>query len=145
VSAGMPGTSDVQAFPVSVKGVAVQQGRVLLLENERAEWELPGGKLDLGEAPPECVVREIAEETGWAVIAGPVLDCWQYRIRQGRDVVIVTYGCHVISTAAPVVSAEHKRAGLFTPAEVPGLAMPAGYKRSITDWFARLDGGGERR
>ena len=33
------------AFPVSVKGVAVQNGRVLLLENERGEWELPGGKL----------------------------------------------------------------------------------------------------
>jgi 8-oxo-dGTP pyrophosphatase MutT (NUDIX family) len=80
----MPATSDVQAFPVSVKGVAVQQGRVLLLENERAEWELPGGKLDLGEAPPECVVREIAEETGWQVTAGLVLDCWQYRIREGR-------------------------------------------------------------
>jgi hypothetical protein len=31
-------------FPVSVKGVAVQAGKVLLLENERAEWELPGGR-----------------------------------------------------------------------------------------------------
>ncbi len=48
-------------FPVSVKGVTVQDGRVLLLENKRAEWELPGGKLELGE---DCVVREIGEETG---------------------------------------------------------------------------------
>ena len=39
------------AFPVSVKGVAVQSGRVLLLENERNEWELPGGKLELREEP----------------------------------------------------------------------------------------------
>jgi 8-oxo-dGTP pyrophosphatase MutT (NUDIX family) len=83
---------------VSVKGVAVQAGRVLLLENERAEWELPGGKLELGEDPPECVVREISEETGWRVTAGPLLDCWQYHIREGRDVVVVTYGCHVLST-----------------------------------------------
>ena len=52
------------AFPVSVKGVAVQYGQVLLLENERAEWELPGGKLELGEDPQECVAREIREETG---------------------------------------------------------------------------------
>jgi len=36
-------------FPVSVKGVVVRDGRVLLLRNERDEWELPGGKLDLGE------------------------------------------------------------------------------------------------
>jgi hypothetical protein len=38
-------------FPVSVKGVAVQDGKVLLLENERHEWELPGGKLALREEP----------------------------------------------------------------------------------------------
>ncbi len=49
-------------FPVSVKGVAVRDGRVL--ENERAEWEVPGGKLELGQAPRDCVVREIADEAG---------------------------------------------------------------------------------
>src|SRR5882724_774495 len=78
-----PAVPAVEAFPVSVKGVAVQDGQVLLLENERAEWELPGGKLKLGEDSPECLVREIAEETGWQVTAGPVLDCWQYHIRAG--------------------------------------------------------------
>jgi len=129
------------AFPVSVKGVAVQDGKVLLLENERSEWELPGGKLELGEDPPDCVVREISEETGWNVTAGPLLDCWQYHIREGSDVVIVTYGCHVHSIDPPAVSNEHKHAGLFTPGEVPGLVMPDGYKRSVANWFARVGGG----
>src|ERR1700733_6129276 len=130
------------AFPVSVKGVAVQYGRVLLLENERAEWELPGGKLELGEDPQECVVRESGEETGWQVTPGPILDCWQYHIRENFSVVIVTYGCHVASNRPPVVSTEHKRARLFALAEVPRLNMPAGYKRSVTDWFNRLDSPG---
>jgi len=89
------------AFPVSVKGVAVQGGRVLLLENERNEWELPGGKIELREDPAHCVVREIREEAGWEVTTGPLLDCWQYHIREGADVVIVTYGCHVLSTDPP--------------------------------------------
>jgi 8-oxo-dGTP pyrophosphatase MutT (NUDIX family) len=124
------------SFPVSVKGVAVQDGRVLLLENERAEWELPGGKLELGEDPPDCVVREIGEEAGWQVAAGPLLDCWQYHIRPGSDVVIVTYGGYVHSTDPPVISNEHKRVGLFTPDQVPELVMPQGYKRSIATWFA---------
>jgi 8-oxo-dGTP pyrophosphatase MutT (NUDIX family) len=127
----------VHAFPVSVKGVATADGRVLLLENERDEWELPGGKLELGEDPAGCVVREIGEETGWRVAAGPLLDCWQYHIGPGADVLIVTYGCDVLSGGRPVVSDEHKRAGLFTPAEVAGLAIPEGYKRSIGAWFAR--------
>ena len=125
-----------QLFPVSVKGVAVQAGRVLLLENERSEWELPGGKLELGENPADCVAREVAEESGWDV-TGSLLDCWQYHISEGRDVLIVTYGCHVTSAAPPAVSAEHRRAGLFTAAEVPGLRMPDGYKRSVAAWFAR--------
>jgi 8-oxo-dGTP pyrophosphatase MutT (NUDIX family) len=125
-------------FPVSVKGVVVRAGRVLLLENERAEWELPGGKLEPGEEPAACVVREISEETGWRVTAGPVLDCWQYHIGDGLDVVIVTYGCYVGRSGAPVVSAEHRQAGLFGRDEVPGLRMPEGYKRSVLDWFERL-------
>jgi len=130
----------VHAFPVSVKGVAIQDGKVLLLENERLEWELPGGKLELGEDPVDCVVREIREEAGWDVTVGPILDCWQYHIREGRDVVIVTYGCHVQTTTAPVVSSEDKCAGQFARDEVPGLVMPDGYKRSIEAWFARLNG-----
>jgi 8-oxo-dGTP pyrophosphatase MutT (NUDIX family) len=127
-----------RAFPVSVKGVAVQDGKVLLLENERDEWELPGGKLELGEDPADCVVREISEEAGWRVAAGPLLDCWQYHIDEGRDVVIVTYGCPVLSADPPVVSSEHKRAGMFTAAQVPELVMPGGYKRSIAAWFRHL-------
>ncbi len=132
-----------RAFPVSVKGVAVQAGRVLLLKNERGEWELPGGKLELGEDPRACVAREIGEETGWRVTTGPILDCWQYHIGTGQDVVIVTYGCHVASDTPPVVSPEHSDAGLFSPAEVAGLTMPDGYKSSVMTWFGLLARGGD--
>jgi hypothetical protein len=82
------------------------------------------------------VVREISEESGWQVAAGPLLDCWQYHIGAGQDVLIVTYGCYVHSTGAPAVSHEHQRAGLFLPGQVPALTMPVGYKRSITAWLA---------
>jgi 8-oxo-dGTP pyrophosphatase MutT (NUDIX family) len=125
-------------FPVSIKGVVVRDGRVLLLHNERDEWELPGGKLELGEDPQACVVREVDEEVGWAVSAGPILDTWQYHIRDGVDVLIVTYGCFPATEADPAVSHEHKEVGLFTESEVAGLRMPEGYKESIAAWYARL-------
>jgi 8-oxo-dGTP pyrophosphatase MutT (NUDIX family) len=125
-------------FPVSVKGVVIRDGHVLLLRNERDEWELPGGKLELGEAPADCVQREIAEEVSWPVTTGPLLDTWQYHIRDGVDVLIITYGCHVSTDTAPVVSHEHKEAGLFAVADVGGLRMPDGYKRSIVNWHAAL-------
>ncbi len=125
----------MSSFPVSVKGVLVRDGRVLLLKNERDEWELPGGKLELGEEPPACVAREIAEESGLAVTTGPILDAWQYHIGEGRDVLIVTYGCHLDGCQAPAVSDEHSEIGFFALAEVADLNMPAGYKRSIQSWF----------
>lgn len=37
-------------FPVSIKGVVVSDDRVLLLKNDRDEWELPGGRIELGES-----------------------------------------------------------------------------------------------
>ena len=125
-------------FPVSVKGVIVQGDRVLLLRNERDEWELPGGKLDLGENPQACLAREIAEEVGWKITVGPILDSWQYHIRDGVDVVIVTYGCHPNGDVDPVVSAEHREVSLFTESEVAVLRMPDGYRNSIRSWYRRL-------
>ncbi|GAA3298428.1 NUDIX hydrolase [Dactylosporangium vinaceum] len=127
------------AFPVSVKGVCVRAGQVLLLRNERDEWELPGGKLELGEDPMACVTREISEETGWTVTVRTILDCWLYHIRDGVDVLIVTYGCRVDADSPVQVSSEHKEARLFSHDEVAALRMPSGYRRSIDDWFTRLD------
>ena len=57
-----PRDNNAYRFPVSVKGVVIRDGKVILVRNERDEWELPGGKLELAESPKECLAREIAEE-----------------------------------------------------------------------------------
>ncbi|MFE6272287.1 NUDIX domain-containing protein [Streptomyces goshikiensis] len=134
-------------WPVSVKAVALdQQGRVVLLRNEREEWELPGGRLEIGppsgsnpadHSPEQALERELREETGWAVKAGNILDSWVYEPLPGRRVLIVTYDCTVLTPdAVPVVSHEHTRIGHFTEHEVPDLNMPDGYKRSIAAVYA---------
>ncbi|WP_255375384.1 NUDIX domain-containing protein [Saccharomonospora sp. CUA-673] len=129
-------TGEATTYPVSVKGVVIHDGRVLLLHNERDEWELPGGRIEPGESPEECVVREIAEETRLLVRANELLDAWTYHIDAvGRSVFIVTYGCTLVEDGAPVVSPEHDAAELFSPTDVATLRMPDGYKRSITTWF----------
>lgn len=123
-------------FPVSIKGVLIDDGRVVLLENERDEWELPGGRLEPGEDPATCLAREFAEELGIAVAVKTLLDSWVYEVLPGRRVVIVTYGVERADRAALRHSDEHRRFGAFALPQIDGLAMPEGYRRSIRAWAA---------
>jgi mutator protein MutT len=131
---GAPRDNEAYRFPVSVKGVVVRDGRVVLLENERAEWELPGGKLEPGEAPDACVAREIEEELGLRVRPAALLDTWVYAITPEVRVLIVTYGCTETAIAEAVLSHEHKRLAWVPLADLPELRMPDGYKASIRAW-----------
>jgi 8-oxo-dGTP pyrophosphatase MutT (NUDIX family) len=124
--------SDV--FPVSIKGVLYEGGRVVLLENERGEWELPGGRLEAGEAPESCLAREVEEELGMAPEIGPLLDCWVYEVLPKREVLIVTYGLDRRDSSALRVSAEHRRIGLFSLDQIDRIRLPRGYRRAIRAW-----------
>jgi 8-oxo-dGTP pyrophosphatase MutT (NUDIX family) len=126
-------------FPVSIKGVLVEAGRVVLLENERDEWELPGGRLEPGEAPETCLAREFAEELGAVVEVTRIIDCWLYEVLPQREVVIITYGVKRSDEGELRVSHEHRRFGLFTPHEIETLPISEGYRRSIRAWLAQLD------
>jgi 8-oxo-dGTP pyrophosphatase MutT (NUDIX family) len=126
-------------FPVSVKAVLLDPDqRVVLLKNEREEWELPGGKLEEGEQPSEAVIREIKEELGFRVRCGPILDSWLYEVLPGTDVLIVTYLVEVASFDGIQHSEEHTAVGRFTLAEIEKLAMPEGYRASIRRALHRM-------
>ncbi len=133
-SVPMPNDNNAYRFPVSVKGVIIQDFKVPLLKNSRDEWELPGGKLELGESPESCVAREILEELGLSVTVGPLLDTWVYHISEGVDVLIVTFGCYAESLRGITHSEEHIGFGIFKLDEVDNLNMPGGYKSSIRLW-----------
>jgi 8-oxo-dGTP pyrophosphatase MutT (NUDIX family)/GNAT superfamily N-acetyltransferase len=127
----------VKLFPVSVKGVLFEENRVVLLENERGRWELPGGRLEPGEDPPACLQREVAEELGIEVEIEAILDSWVYEVLPQREVLIVSYGLSRGDHRAMRVSHEHRRFGLFLPAELDDLPLAEGYRRSIRAWAAR--------
>jgi 8-oxo-dGTP pyrophosphatase MutT (NUDIX family) len=124
----------VTRFPVSVKGVVLDGERVVLLRNEREEWELPGGKLEVGEDPERCVEREIYEELGIVVRTGPLLDAWVFEVIPGAHVLVLTYGCFVEDFSGIAVSEEHSEVGLFGPGEIGEIPLPAGYARSVEAW-----------
>ena len=89
---------------VGVGAVVFDAASVLLVkrghEPLKGEWSLPGGRVELGETLEEAVVREVREETGLAVEAGPVVEVLD-RVRRAPDgrvehhFVIVDYLCRV--------------------------------------------------
>jgi ADP-ribose pyrophosphatase YjhB (NUDIX family) len=121
-------------FTVSIKGVfCTDAGEVVLLMNERDEWELPGGRIEIGESPRQCVEREIREELDVAVNAGDLLDSYLFEVVPGKHVFIETYACELTNDFIPRISEEHQRIGLFLPAALPDK-LPQGYRSSIEAW-----------
>src|SRR4051812_33112309 len=108
-----PRDNDAARFPVSVKGVIIRNGSVILLRNERDEWELPGGKLELSESPERCLTREISEELCLDIEPRQLLDTWVYTIARGVHVLVITYGCSESAKSDAMLSHEHKELRWF--------------------------------
>ena len=123
-------------FPISIKGVLLREQAVLLLKNDRNEWELPGGKLELDETPEECLRREIREETGLVVEVGPLLDVWVYAIAPDVHVFMVAYGCLPIAPDAAVrISGEHREHVWAGVDDLRKMNIPPGYLRGVSAWM----------
>src|SRR5580693_5016698 len=107
----MSGMADIP--PISIKGVLIEDSKVVLLENERGEWELPGGRPDTGEQPAMCLISELAEELGTQIHVGPIVDCWNFEVLPSRHVMIVTYAVTRVERGELRISHEHRRFGWF--------------------------------
>lgn len=71
-------------FLIAVKAVVEDRGKILILRNRmgeyggKAEWELPGGLIEMGEDLELGLLREVREETGLAVRVGKFIVAHQY-------------------------------------------------------------------
>ncbi|WP_281974298.1 NUDIX hydrolase [Halobacillus litoralis] len=48
----------------AVRGVIIQNGKLLMVHSNKGDYKLPGGGVEQKEAHEDALVREIAEETG---------------------------------------------------------------------------------
>jgi 8-oxo-dGTP pyrophosphatase MutT (NUDIX family) len=108
----------------------------VLLLNDRNAWELPGGRIEVGESPERCLQREFQEELTVSIDVRDLLDTYLFEVVPGRHVFIVTFGCSLAGAFAPRISEEHCQVKTF-PVEALPANFPAGYRRSIEAWHAR--------
>ena len=56
-------------YRTSIKALVLDEAKkFLLIQEADGKWELPGGGLEFGETPHDCLRREIKEEMGVEVI-----------------------------------------------------------------------------
>jgi len=126
----------MSAPPISVKAVLIHRDRVLLLLNERGEWDLPGGRPDPGEDHRAALEREVREETGLSVEVGAALDEHLFEVLLGRFVRILPFACRlVVGDGDVVLSHEHLETHWLPIGElgesVAGRRLPACYLGAI--------------
>ncbi|WP_228942615.1 NUDIX hydrolase [Nocardioides sp. Leaf374] len=101
-----------------------EEGRVLLCRlTYKQDWDLPGGVVEVGEAPREAVTREVEEELALQIPAGDLLlTDWLPPWSGWDDALCLVYdgGVHPASITASIVeqAREIRSAQFCTPAEV---------------------------
>ena len=76
-------------------------GKVLCTQRSEAmsmplKWEFPGGKIDEGESPEECLKRELIEELGIKASVGQPLPATTYHY-PSFSVTLYPFICEIIS------------------------------------------------
>ena len=111
---------------VDVRGAAFRDGRVLMVrEVSDGGWTLPGGWADVNQTAAECVVREIAEESGFQARARKLAAVHDYhkrnRLRHIDSIYKMFFVCELVGgTARP--SHETSEVGFFSRGDLPTLS-----------------------
>jgi 8-oxo-dGTP diphosphatase len=85
-----------------VAAAIIEFGGKILLAKRKADvpypllWEFPGGKVEAGEDPRDCVVREIGEELAIEIAVTGIYDVIFHRYPE-RDVLVLAYCCRWVS------------------------------------------------
>lgn len=105
---------------------------------EPDKWEFPGGKLEAGEGPEECIVREIREELGVEIAVDRLFMVRPFTyVKEGveRPIVLYVFLARLVDGVARCLDCQDFR---WVPvAELAGYSFVAG-DRLVVDAFVAL-------
>jgi 8-oxo-dGTP pyrophosphatase MutT (NUDIX family) len=121
-------------LPISVKGIVGPPGHVVLLRNERDEWEFPGGRIEPDDpSPTACLRREMSEELDLIVDVGLPVHSWRYEPVPGRHVLVIAYACEIVGTWPERLWHSDEHLGVRSVAldELDDIVLPQGYRDAL--------------
>jgi len=111
--------------------VIIENGKVLVAQravNDKLalKWEFPGGKLETGETPEVCLVREIKEELNLNIAVDSLCSATMYKYDTG-EIELIAYYAKIIGgeiklnvhNDARWVDSKSLNDYDFTPADLP--------------------------
>ena len=118
-------------LPAAYAAVRNIEGQVLLVRRaDDGNWELPGGRVDVGESASQAVIREVAEEADVSIKVSGVVGVYSdpghvlaYPAGEVRQQVAVCFHAWAVGGDAHADEYETSAAAWFDPGEVAGLAM----------------------
>ncbi|MBB3005273.1 8-oxo-dGTP pyrophosphatase MutT (NUDIX family) [Paraburkholderia tropica] len=124
--------SDLILSPSVAAVIHNREGKLLLQEKSSGEaWSLPAGGIELGESPQEAIIREVMEETGYAVRIHGILGvfggrAFRYTYPSGDRVeyVVTLFQCTIIGGSGIPADVETKSIRYFGRHDMPELALP---------------------
>jgi ADP-ribose pyrophosphatase YjhB (NUDIX family) len=129
---------------VDVRGAAFVDGRVLMVrEISDGNWTLPGGWADVNQTAGECVVREIAEESGFEARILKLAAVYDYQrsnrpARHMDSIYKMFFICEITGGAARI-SDETSEVAFFARGELPPLSQGRTTAAQIDRMFQHVE------
>ena len=95
-------------------------------------WDVPGGHVEQGETPDECIVREMKEEMGLD-LKGFVLFC----VKEFSDRVEYTFWKTADLNIADISLQEGQRLRWFSEEEAKATVLAYGFNEIVAEFYAR--------
>jgi 8-oxo-dGTP diphosphatase len=112
-------------------------GRLLLIQRghdpEAGRWSLPGGRVEPGETDAQALAREMLEETGLIVQAGPLIGAVE-RPGSGDTVLDIRDYTATVTGGSLTAGDDAADARWVAPGDVTALPLTTGLVDALRSW-----------
>jgi 8-oxo-dGTP diphosphatase len=95
-------------------------------------WDIPGGNVEPGETPEECIIREIYEEFGQDII-----DFKLFEVRDFPDRIEFTYWQHIDFDINNITLTEGQRVEWFSETRLRQIQLAFDFNLTINSFFQK--------